>query len=61
VSDNPRFEEWLREVKRIAVEKYEFTRATAEMYFKFENVWCYFSVGKTPEEALIADREDGNG
>jgi hypothetical protein len=54
-----KWHEWLREVKRIALEKYEFNRATAESHFGFDNMWSYFKEGLTPEQAIEAERANG--
>jgi hypothetical protein len=50
----PPFEEWLREVKRIAVEIYDFTRPGAEHFFHgTDPKWSgYYIAGVSPADAI---------
>lgn len=52
----PPFEEWLAEMKEIAITKYEWNRTAAGSYFTDCSSWRdYYNDGLTPAEALGED------
>lgn len=57
MSAKPPYHDWLRECKRIAVEKYEFCAGRAESYFTPSRTWAWYWVhGYNPEDAIKANQ-----
>lgn len=49
------FEQWFKELKEVAIKKYQFTQEAVDTFDDEAWEFGYYSEGLTPEQALIED------